>query len=41
MCLAIPGKIVSITGEDLLHRMGRIDFGGILGSLSSSKLWKK
>jgi hydrogenase expression/formation protein HypC len=34
MCLAIPGKIVSITGEDLLHRMGRIDFGGILKSAS-------
>ena len=30
MCLAIPGKIESITGNDLLSRMGRINFGGII-----------
>ena len=30
MCLAIPGKIVSIRGEEPLQRMGKIDFGGIL-----------
>ncbi len=30
MCLAVPGKITSITGEDPLTRMGRIDFGGVL-----------
>jgi hydrogenase expression/formation protein HypC len=30
MCLAIPGKIVAITGEDPLLRMGKIDFGGVL-----------
>ena len=29
MCLAIPGKITSISGEDELFRMGKIDFGGI------------
>jgi hydrogenase expression/formation protein HypC len=29
MCLAIPGKILSISGEDPLERMGKIDFGGI------------
>jgi hydrogenase expression/formation protein HypC len=29
MCLAIPGKIISISGEDGLMRMGKIDFGGI------------
>jgi hydrogenase expression/formation protein HypC len=29
MCLAIPGKIESITGDDLLSRMGKINFGGI------------
>jgi hydrogenase expression/formation protein HypC len=29
MCLAIPGKITSISGEDELWRMGKIDFGGI------------
>lgn len=30
MCLAIPGKIMSISGEDPLERTGKIDFGGIL-----------
>jgi len=30
MCLAIPGKIESISGEDPLLRMGKINFGGIL-----------
>jgi hydrogenase expression/formation protein HypC len=29
MCLAIPGKITSISGEDALMRMGKIDYGGI------------
>jgi hydrogenase expression/formation protein HypC len=28
MCLAIPGKILSIQGDDLT-RMGKVDFGGI------------
>ena len=30
MCLAIPGKIESISGDDPLTRMGNINFGGIL-----------
>ena len=30
MCLAVPGKITSISGEDPLTRMGKIDFGGVL-----------
>ena len=30
MCLAIPGKIESISGDDPLSRMGKINFGGIL-----------
>ncbi len=34
MCLAVPGKITSITGEDLLTRTGKIDFGGILKEAS-------
>ncbi len=29
MCLAVPGKIISVTGEDLA-RQARVDFGGIL-----------
>ena len=34
MCLAIPGKITSISGDDPLTRMGKIDFGGILKEAS-------
>ncbi len=34
MCLAVPGKIVSISGDDPLTRMGRIDFGGVLKEAS-------
>ncbi len=34
MCLAVPGKIVSITGEDALTRTGKVDFGGILKEVS-------
>jgi hydrogenase expression/formation protein HypC len=30
MCLAIPGKILSVAGEDPLQRMGRVSFGGIV-----------
>ncbi|HUA36900.1 MAG TPA: HypC/HybG/HupF family hydrogenase formation chaperone [Candidatus Sulfopaludibacter sp.] len=29
MCLAIPGKIESVSGDDPLTRMGKINFGGI------------
>jgi len=29
MCLAIPGKVTSIQGEDSLTRMGKVDFGGV------------
>lgn len=34
MCLAVPGKIVSIAGDDPLERVGKIDFGGILKQAS-------
>jgi hydrogenase expression/formation protein HypC len=30
MCLAIPGRIVEITEEGELMRMGRVDFGGVV-----------
>jgi hydrogenase expression/formation protein HypC len=30
MCLAIPGKIERISGDDPLTRMGKVNFGGIL-----------
>lgn len=29
MCLAVPGRIVEITGEDPLFRAARVDFGGV------------
>ncbi len=34
MCLAVPGKITTITGDEPLSRMGKIDFGGILKEAS-------
>jgi hydrogenase expression/formation protein HypC len=34
MCLAIPGKIDSISGQDPLTRMGKIDFGGVFKEVS-------
>jgi hydrogenase expression/formation protein HypC len=34
MCLAIPGKITSISGDDPLIRTGKIDFGGIIKEAS-------
>lgn len=30
MCLAIPGKIESISSDDPLLRTGKVNFGGIL-----------
>lgn len=33
MCLAVPGKIISITGKDLT-RMGRVSFGGVVKEVS-------
>lgn len=29
MCLAVPGKIVSINETDPLFRLGVVDFGGV------------
>jgi len=29
MCLAVPGKILSIEGDDPLLRAGKVDFAGI------------
>ena len=30
MCLAIPGKVESISGDDPITRMGRVNFGGVI-----------
>ena len=34
MCLAVPGKIISIQGEDLLERTGKVSFGGVIKEIS-------
>jgi len=34
MCLAIPGKVISISGDDPLLRSGKVDFGGVLKEVS-------
>lgn len=36
MCLAVPGKIVSIEGTDPLCRMGKVNFGGIVKEVNLS-----
>ncbi len=38
MCLAVPGKILSISGEEPLARTGKIDFGGIHKEVSLAYL---
>ena len=35
MCLAVPGKIVSVTGgDDPLMRMAKVNFGGVIKEVS-------
>lgn len=34
MCLAIPGKIVSMSGDDPIMRTARVDFGGIVKEIN-------
>ncbi len=34
MCLAVPGQIISVSGEEPLLRMGRVRFGGIVKEAS-------
>ena len=34
MCLAIPGKILSVEGDDPAFREGKVDFGGIRKQVS-------
>lgn len=34
MCLAVPGKIVSIEGDDPILRSGRVDFSGIVKQIN-------
>lgn len=34
MCLAVPGKLLSVSGEDPLERTGRVSFGGVVKEVS-------
>ena len=34
MCLSIPAKLLSISGEVPLNRIGKVSFGGILKDVS-------
>jgi hydrogenase expression/formation protein HypC len=30
MCLAVPGKILSVSGDEPMTRTGRVSFGGVV-----------
>lgn len=34
MCLAVPGRVISIESDDPLTRQGRVDFGGVVKSVN-------
>jgi hydrogenase expression/formation protein HypC len=34
VCLAVPGRVLSVTGGDPLTRTGRVDFGGIVKEIN-------
>ena len=34
MCLAVPGKIISIDNADSVFRSGRVNFGGIVKQIN-------
>lgn len=36
MCLAVPGRILSIDGDDPVLRSGRVDFAGIVKRVNLS-----
>ena len=36
MCLAVPGRITSIEGDDPIFRSGRVNFGGIVKEVNLS-----
>jgi hydrogenase expression/formation protein HypC len=38
MCLAVPGKLLSISGEDPLLRTGRVSFGGVVKAVNLAYL---
>jgi hydrogenase expression/formation protein HypC len=34
MCLAVPGKLLEIAGDDPVFRTGRVSFGGVVKQVS-------
>jgi hydrogenase expression/formation protein HypC len=34
MCLAVPGRILSLSGDDPITRVGRVDFGGVVKEIN-------
>jgi len=34
MCLAVPAKILSVSGDDPIMRLGRVDFGGVVKEIN-------
>ena len=36
MCLAVPGRVIEIEGDDPLLRAGRVDFAGIVKRVNLS-----
>jgi hydrogenase expression/formation protein HypC len=38
MCLAVPGKIVSISGEDPWTRTAKVSFGGVIKEVNLAYL---
>lgn len=34
MCLAVPGQVISITGDQSLMRRGKVSFGGVIKEVS-------
>ncbi len=34
MCLGVPGQILTITGDDPITRMGRVNFSGVVKEVS-------
>jgi hydrogenase expression/formation protein HypC len=34
MCLAIPGRVLNVSGDDPVTRVGRVDFGGVVKEIN-------
>ena len=34
MCLAVPGRVLSMSDDDPITRVGRVDFGGIIKEIN-------